>query len=96
MAVHTFFLLRHSGLEGCHVLQVLLHALLVPLAHAVVGQEDVKHHHQHLQQADTDLGSETPLQAAVARHMQPLHILWHPHLMPFESEDVPPSVQPVP
>ena len=60
MAVQTFFLLRHSGLEGSHVLQVLLHALLVPLAHAVVGQEDVKHHHQHLQQAETDWGLKHP------------------------------------
>ena len=58
MAVQTFFLLCHSCLEDSHVLQVLLHALLVPLAHAVVGQEDVKHHHQHLQQADTNWGLE--------------------------------------
>ena len=65
MAVQTFLLLRHSFLEDSHVLQVMLHALLVPLAHAVVGQEDVKNHHQHLQQADTIWVIEQPLQAAV-------------------------------
>ncbi len=54
MAVQTFLLLRNGCVEDSYVLQVLLHALLVPLGHAVVGQEDVENHHQHLQQADTD------------------------------------------